>query len=227
MQPLARCWVPVAVTMAAIVALGAPVPVRAAAALPAGAATPSFSAERLAKFGEALAPHGAWLDLGGDGRVWRPNDVGPDWRPYYYGSWTWTQDGWFWVSDEPWGWVTYHYGRWYFHGQHGWVWVPGVTWAPAWVTWRWNDDIAGWAALPPRGSPLAAFWTFVPTSRLVGERVEAVAFPATKVPALFARTRPGRASERPTRPGRAAAPLIAGASSSAEPSTLALTQGRP
>jgi hypothetical protein len=29
------------------------------------------------------------------------------------------------------------------------VWVPGYTWAPAWVSWRSNDDYVGWAPLPP------------------------------------------------------------------------------
>ena len=31
----------------------------------------------------------------------------------------------------------------------GWVWVPGYTWAPAWVSWRYGDGYAGWAPLPP------------------------------------------------------------------------------
>jgi hypothetical protein len=31
----------------------------------------------------------------------------------------------------------------------GWVWVPGYTWAPAWVSWREGDDDVGWAPLPP------------------------------------------------------------------------------
>ena len=29
------------------------------------------------------------------------------------------------------------------------MWVPGYTWAPAWVSWRTGDDDVGWAPLPP------------------------------------------------------------------------------
>ncbi|HEX4138962.1 MAG TPA: DUF6600 domain-containing protein, partial [Candidatus Methylacidiphilales bacterium] len=29
------------------------------------------------------------------------------------------------------------------------VWVPGYTWAPAWVSWRYGDGYVGWAPLPP------------------------------------------------------------------------------
>jgi hypothetical protein len=57
------------------------------------------------------------------------------------------------------------------------------------VTWRWSDDAVGWAPLPPSGAPLVAFWTFVPSRRLLGERVEDAAVPASQVPALLVRTR--------------------------------------
>jgi hypothetical protein len=134
--------------------------------------------------------------------VWRPCGVEQGWRPYYHGSWTWTEDGWFWVTDEPWGWATYHYGRWLFDGAYGWVWVPGRAWAPAWVAWRWDRSAVGWAPLPPDGKPLAPFWTFVPASRFVGERVEGAAYPAARVPSLLVRT---RASAGPARTSAAAA----------------------
>ncbi len=57
--------------------------------------------------------------------------------------------GWTWVSDEPWGWATYHYGRWVNIVGTGWVWIPGHTWAPAWVSWRYGGGYCGWAPLPP------------------------------------------------------------------------------
>ncbi len=62
-----------------------------------------------------------------------------------------TDDGWTWVADpsEPWGWATYHYGRWTNLDGIGWVWVPGYTWAPAWVSWRYGGGYCGWAPLPP------------------------------------------------------------------------------
>jgi hypothetical protein len=53
------------------------------------------------------------------------------------------------VSEEPFGWATYHYGRWTRLRGIGWVWVPGEEWAPAWVSWRKSNDYVGWAPLPP------------------------------------------------------------------------------
>src|SRR5207244_3487870 len=57
--------------------------------------------------------------------------------------------GWTWVSEEPVGWATDHYGRWTRLRNIGWVWVPGDEWAPAWVSWRKSSDYVGWAPLPP------------------------------------------------------------------------------
>ena len=54
-----------------------------------------------------------------------------------------------WVSNEPFGWATYHYGRWGFSNRVGWFWVPGNRWAPAWVAWRSSNDYLAWAPLPP------------------------------------------------------------------------------
>jgi hypothetical protein len=42
----------------------------------------------------------------------------------------------------------YHYGRWHHAPRHGWVWVPGDEWGPAWVAWQESDDWVGWAPLP-------------------------------------------------------------------------------
>jgi hypothetical protein len=42
-------------------------------------------------------------------------------------------------------------GRWAKVRNVGWIWVPGSTWAPAWVSWRQTEssDYVGWAPLPP------------------------------------------------------------------------------
>ncbi len=53
------------------------------------------------------------------------------------------------MSDDPWGWATDHYGRWFYDPDYGWVWVPGYEWAPAWVDWVVYDGWIGWAPLPP------------------------------------------------------------------------------
>src|SRR5689334_10910953 len=100
-------------------------------------------------FYQNLATDGEWFQHPTYGWCWTPYDVSADWRPYYDGHWDYTDDGWSWASNEPWGWATYHYGRWFFDDGYGWVWVPGNEWAPAWVAWRDADDYVGWAPLPP------------------------------------------------------------------------------
>ena len=83
------------------------------------------------------------------GYCWHPTNVGDDWAPYTDGYWAYTDGGWTWVSYEDYGGIVYHYGRWANIEGEGWVWVPGTTWAPAWVSWRSSDDYVGWAPLPP------------------------------------------------------------------------------
>jgi hypothetical protein len=84
------------------------------------------------------------------GRVWRPNGVSRSWRPYSAGSWIWHSDDWYWKSDYPWGTTVFHYGQWFKDRSRGWLWVPGRTFAPAWVIWRHDQDWVGWAPKPPR-----------------------------------------------------------------------------
>ena len=98
-----------------------------------------------------LSRFGEWLETRDYGYVWQPTALGvdPAWRPYTRGRWVNSDQGWTWLSDEPFGWAVYHYGRWVLLARHGWVWVPGDDWAPAWVSWRQNDDYLGWAPLPP------------------------------------------------------------------------------
>jgi hypothetical protein len=97
---------------------------------------------------EDLAPYGFWVEVASYGSVWCPN-VSSAWQPYTVGYWAYTDDGWFWVSEDPWGSLPYHYGRWAFDSDYGWIWVPGDIWAPAWVAWRYGSGWAGWAPLPP------------------------------------------------------------------------------
>ena len=105
-------------------------------------------------FYDDLGSQGTWMQTDNYGYVWQPNVQDPDWRPYSNGNWVYTDDGWTWVADqsEPWGWATYHYGRWTNLDGVGWVWVPGYTWAPAWVSWRYGGGYCGWAPLPPETS---------------------------------------------------------------------------
>lgn len=100
-------------------------------------------------FYDSLQNQGNWIQSSDYGYVWQPQVNDPDWAPYTDGHWVYTDDGWTWVSDEPWGWATYHYGRWVNIDGTGWCWVPGYTWAPAWVSWRYGGGYCGWAPLPP------------------------------------------------------------------------------
>jgi hypothetical protein len=126
---------------------GSPVQVPAGATpAPADSTDASYQA-----FYDALSPYGAWVTMPGYGYVWQPAATVQDaaWRPYTVGHWAFTDQGWTWMSEEPFGWVTYHYGRWMRTRGLNWVWVPGDQWAPAWVSWRYGNDFVGWAPLPP------------------------------------------------------------------------------
>ncbi|MDX2258817.1 MAG: DUF6600 domain-containing protein [Hyphomicrobiaceae bacterium] len=99
---------------------------------------------------DGVDDYGRWFEHPRYGEVWAPDNVDDDWRPYTVGRWAQDdENGWTWVSDEPFGWVVYHYGRWGYDEDLGWFWVPGQRWAPAWVAWRESDDHIGWAPLPP------------------------------------------------------------------------------
>src|SRR6266481_1920205 len=121
-------------------------PVTRASAVSGAGPTSGYST-----FYTKLEPHGAWLETADYGYVWQPREAesSRSWRPYTNGRWAYTDAGWTWISEEPFGWATYHYGRWTRLRGIGWVWVPGQQWAPAWVSWRKSNDYVGWAPLPP------------------------------------------------------------------------------
>jgi hypothetical protein len=99
-----------------------------------------------------LNPYGHWITDPTYGQCWEPNNCPPGWQPYTVGHWVDSDDGWTWCSDGDevdWGPVVYHYGCWN-QGSGGWCWVPGTTWAPAWVAWREGGGYCGWAPLPPQ-----------------------------------------------------------------------------
>ena len=99
-------------------------------------------------------PYGNWVQLSDYGWCWQPaaSFANPAWRPYCdSGQWVYTDQGWFWESNYPWGDVVFHYGRWARQPGHGWIWVPDTRWAPSWVAWRYagREACIGWAPLPP------------------------------------------------------------------------------
>jgi hypothetical protein len=152
-------------------------------------------------FYDELAPYGRWVDCR-YGRCWVPARVAADWQPYSNGQWIYTEYGWTWISNDPWGGSPYHYGTWTSIEGYGWSWVPGTVWAPAWVTWSYSNDYVGWAPLPPTvvfgaygyaRRPVGLSQTqyvFLPTNRFVGGNVTAVRIPARQSAEIFRQTRP-------------------------------------
>jgi hypothetical protein len=130
----------------------APAPIQAQAAPP----PPTMD-----YFQAQLAPYGSWVNVPGQGLCWQPA-VQVGWRPYYDGGhWVYTDAGWYWQSDYPWGDIAFHYGRWVYTAS-GWAWMPGYQYAPAWVVWRHADadGYVGWAPLPPGAVFVNGGWMF-------------------------------------------------------------------
>jgi Family of unknown function (DUF6600) len=145
-----------------------------------------------------LEPYGVWRETSSYGYVWQPREAerSRSWRPYTNGRWIYTDAGWTWISEEPFGWATYHYGRWTRLRNIGWIWVPGDEWAPAWVSWRKSNDYVGWAPLPPeaRFDRRAGIhnwadnyydigpdqYCFVPTNQFGARRIETALVPAQR-----------------------------------------------
>lgn len=154
-------------------------------------------------FYSSLGPHGEWIEAEPGFYVWRPLHVSYGWRPYLHGRWVWTSYGWYWVSYEPFGWIVFHYGRWYYDDFYGWVWVPDYVWGPAWVEWRYNDDYIGWAPLPPYATfnisigirftrawrAPVHYWTFIPCRYITHHRYVDYVVPVERTRRLFGTTR--------------------------------------
>lgn len=104
-----------------------------------------------------LQQYGDWINVEPYGMVWQPS-VMEGWEPFDYGHWDWTDDGWAWVSYEPYGWLVYHYGYWDYQAGIGWFWISGDEWSPARVDWIVYGDYIGWAPLPPPGVTWAEPW---------------------------------------------------------------------
>jgi hypothetical protein len=104
---------------------------------------------RMNYFYNSLKPYGEWTYTSTYGWCWYPYNITVDWRPYTEGNWVYTDAGWTFDSDAPYGWATFHYGRWFFDNDQGWLWYPDTVWAPCWVAWRYDNNHIGWAPLTP------------------------------------------------------------------------------
>lgn len=113
-----------------------------------------------------LEEHGRWEMAyyeGGYRYLWRPIHVGLGWTPFTAGRWTVWYDDHCWIPDEPFGYLTHHYGDWVFI-DGVWYWVPpeiplevgrgpfldyGWAWSPGRVFWIYSGGDIGWVPLAP------------------------------------------------------------------------------
>jgi hypothetical protein len=160
----------------------------------------------LSDFQSTLEPYGRWVDDPTYGTVWvpAPDVVGNDFTPYVSaGHWVYDSD-YAWVSDYDWGWAPFHYGRWVHGPGFGWEWIPGRTYAGAWVSWRYGVDdwsYVGWAPLAPtwcwRGGVAVGIgfvprapYAFVGTGELFAPAIGARVIAGPQVGVVASHTRP-------------------------------------
>ncbi len=139
-------------------------------------------------FYDELRDEGDWTLIEPYGWCFRPRVNFVAWRPYLDGWWEPSDFyGWIWNSNEPFGWVTYHYGAWFYDDYQGWVWQPGPVWGPAWVAWISLGDFVGWAPLAPSqydgfSNVPGGIFTYAPTSQFSSREVGQDALFMTQVP---------------------------------------------
>ena len=114
----------------------------------------------------ALEENGRWESVPYEGSprwFWRPTRVAAGWSPFTMGRWTeWGGDQ-CWIPDEPFGYITHHYGNW-IYARNAWYWAPpvaivraglpllnvGFFWYPGRVSWIHSGANVGWVPLAPR-----------------------------------------------------------------------------
>lgn len=99
---------------------------------------------------------GRWEKVSYEGHdydAWHPSGVDSDWAPYTQGRWTDYYGDNTWIPEEPFGYVTMHYGNWLW-ANNGWFWTPpaagvgiSVGWFPGRVGWLYSDADVGWFPL--------------------------------------------------------------------------------
>jgi FecR protein len=112
--------------------------------------------EDVRRYAPAFDTYGSWRHEAAYGYVWYPR-VQVGWRPYYRGRWASLRPyGWTWIANDPWGWPTHHYGRWGISAG-SWFWIPGRSWAPAWVSWGYAPGYVSWCPLGWNNRPVLGF----------------------------------------------------------------------
>ncbi len=151
---------------------------------PAGGVSVSanYVDEKISIYARDLDDYGEWrYHPEYRAHVWAPY-VEASWRPYHRGYWLRRGGPLTWISYDPFGWVTHHYGRWSYSLSFGWHWIPGYRYSPAWVAWTTYDSYIGWCPLGYwnrpyyywRGRPNLTIynhhdyrWTYVSSTRIV------------------------------------------------------------
>ncbi len=130
-----------------------------------------------------LDENGRWERVNYEGEereLWRPTNVDDDWAPYTDGRWTDYNGDNCWVPDEPFGYVTHHYGDWVYAGNY-WYWAPpvvsvgigvpfvgiGFGWYPGRVGWIYSGVQIGWFPLAPF-EPYYCFHHWGPRAMVIG-----------------------------------------------------------
>jgi hypothetical protein len=166
-----------------------PAPVQPQQAVPAQSGPQTYFSD--------LGAYGSWINTPEYGQVWVPYaNRTAGWRPYFYGSWVYTNWGWTWMSDEPWGAGPYHYGRWVWVNSQQWAWVPGYTWGPAWVVWGTSGSYVGWAPMGPdwqwghhdHTHIHHSYWVYVSQNQMEGNKVQHVVIHSSDVPKVYNQT---------------------------------------
>lgn len=159
---------------------------------PATSVSGKYVDNSLNAYASDLDGNGTWqYDDGIRRHVWVPR-VSAGWAPYRNGFWYNAGYRMTWVSRDPWGWVTHHYGRWMYNSAWGWYWCPGSYYSPAWVAWNSYDDYIGWCPLGYWNEPfyyrntsyprtgvqinirntvvVGNYWNYIPATAVVNRR---------------------------------------------------------
>jgi hypothetical protein len=150
----------------------------------AGRVSAKYLPPALHDHGYALDDYGVWRRVhyeGVYGYLWRPLYVSPVWAPYTAGRWSLWYGDHVWISHEPFGYVTHHYGTWIYTGGY-WYWAPpvasfsvqfvhpslriGPAWYPGRVAWFHVGTSIGWIPLAPH-EPYYAYRRWGPRTVIV------------------------------------------------------------
>ncbi|MDR3555345.1 MAG: FecR family protein [Syntrophobacteraceae bacterium] len=135
----------------------------------AGSESAQHLPQELRDYRSDLDRNGKWQSVtykGKPHKLWRPANVQQDWAPFTQGAWMDYDGDNDWVPDEPFGYVTMHYGNWIWV-DNGWFWAPpgaimGISsecdscWFPGRVGWIYTDEDVGWFPLAPSETFYAA-----------------------------------------------------------------------